>query len=143
MHLLGVKHRPLHKIAGNSVRKEDMQQIFQQCAQIFLPLSTVQFALSFSSCKRLQLPFMGDSALPPWITSHWPLKCFRQVFLIRIMLCYWKLARGCCHFYSYCYRAMLLLFLLARRQQATSWLEKNTFTTTSNFSYVYGKRIKS
>ena len=38
---------------------------------------------------------------------------------------------------------MLLLFSLACRQQASSWLEKDTFTTTSNFSYVYGKKIKS
>ena len=39
--------------------------------------------------------------------------------------------------------AIMLFFSLIRRQQASSWLEKNTFITTSNFSYVYGKRIKS
>ena len=78
----------------------------------FSSLSTVQFALSFSFWKRLKLPVTGHCALPPppWILGHWPLKCFCQVFLIRIMLCYSKLTLGCCHFYPYCYRYAAIVF---------------------------------
>ena len=55
--------------------------------------------------------------LPPhplWIPSHWPIKCFRQVLLIRIMLCYSNLARSLPPLLSlllllrcYCFRSLV------------------------------------
>ena len=144
----GVKHRPSCKIGGSSVRKGDMQQIFQQCAQIFLPLSTVQFTLSFSPWKCLKLPVTGNSALPP-LPPPYPMdprSLAPEMFLSGFLDLHYAVIRSLLEVaatFVVTVIVMLLLLLLARHQQTSSQLEQNTFTTTSDFSYVYGKGIKS